>query len=125
MLSGQVGRALEGGRLGSVSVRSGHEPQDWLKHLGRMRDTDIARRYGVHPITVLRTRHRLGIPRYDSLRVMEHLLGTMPDTEVARIAGCSVAKVHARRTQLGIPRASRAAQHDRDILQQFVRSLEE
>lgn len=69
-------------------------------------------------------RHRLGIPPYDKLRGLEHLLGKETDYAIARRAGVHSETVRKRRTKLGIARASMKKVNADRLLSSYLDELE-
>jgi hypothetical protein len=75
-----------------------------------MTDLDLAKRMGIHVVTVMLKRRSQGIERFASRRVFwtkprEKLLGTKPDKQIAEHLGVAYEMVAQRRRQLGIPPA--------------------
>jgi len=79
-----------------------------INMLGKIPDAALARKIGLDVGTVLKKRHKLGIPASRPAKTINWTpaiiatLGKIPDSEVARINGMNILSVHKKRAALGI-----------------------
>lgn len=83
-----------------------------IRELGRRRDTDIAREYGVSHDTVWKERRRRGIPAYPRVLIDVEELGVVTDAEIALEAGISPGAVLNERRRLGVSKCKRVTFRD-------------
>ncbi len=72
---------------------------------------------------VMKLRHQLGIPKYDRVAPVAHLIGRVPDARLARRVGCWPATITKRRRQMGLPPANRKKANADALLRQYVDAL--
>lgn len=88
-----------------------------MGRLGLETDSALAREIGAHRQNVWRMRRRLGIPTFERMTRVRHLLGRVPDAVIARTYRCDALSVAKYRRRLGIPRVSIKAYNQRNRVQ--------